>query len=141
VKIDITGVSDLADLRVRFNKHYVARFGHVTERGATEVIALHSVASARIPPPDIAQLARKIEARPEVTSRRSTFFASLNRAVDTAVYSRWNLPLGWSAHGPAVIEEYGSTTVVGPYDDFEIGQLGEITIHINRRAGKQDVVT
>jgi N-methylhydantoinase A len=61
--------------------------------------------------------------------------------VDTAVYSRWNLPLGWSGRGPAVIEEYGSTTIVGPHDDFEIGQLGEITIHIDRRAGKQDVVT
>jgi N-methylhydantoinase A len=141
VKIDITGVSELADLRVRFSEHYVARFGHVNERGATEVIALHSVASARIPRPDIAQLARKIEARPGAAAMRSTFFASLGRAVDTAVYSRWNLPLGWSGHGPAVIEEYGSTTIVGPHDDFEIGQLGEITIHIDRRAGREDGVT
>jgi len=112
----------------------VSRFGHVNEHGATEVIALHGVASARIPRPDIAQLARKIEARPESTARRSTFFASLigpwtRRSILAGIYR-----LVGRATALPVIEEYGSTTIVGPYDDFEIGQLGEITIHIDRRA-------
>jgi N-methylhydantoinase A len=138
VKIDITSVSDVVDLRRRFNTHYAARFGHVNEHAAIEVVALHSVAITRIARPDIAHLARKVETRSEPVTLRSTFFASLNRAIDTPVYSRWNLPLGWFSHGPAVIEEYGSTTIVGPRDDFEIGQLGEIIIHVDRRAGEHD---
>jgi hypothetical protein len=30
--------------------------------------------------------------------------------------------------GPAVIEEYGTSTVVAPGDPFSIGRLGEIRI-------------
>jgi N-methylhydantoinase A/oxoprolinase/acetone carboxylase beta subunit len=36
---------------------------------------------------------------------------------------------GFRGGGPAVIEEYGSTTVVWPGDRFEIGELHEIRIH------------
>jgi N-methylhydantoinase A/oxoprolinase/acetone carboxylase beta subunit len=36
---------------------------------------------------------------------------------------------GFGASGPAVIEEYGSTTVIWPGDRFEIGALHEIRIH------------
>jgi N-methylhydantoinase A len=37
---------------------------------------------------------------------------------------------GFSGKGPAVIEEYGSTTLIWPDDKFEIGKLGEIRITI-----------
>ena len=40
---------------------------------------------------------------------------------------------GFSAAGPAVIEEYGSTTLVWPDDRFEIGALHEIHIHCGHR--------
>ena len=36
---------------------------------------------------------------------------------------------GFAANGPAMIEEYGSTTLVWPGDRFEIGELHEIRIH------------
>ena len=39
---------------------------------------------------------------------------------------------GFQGEGPALIEEYGSTTLVWPGDSFEIGTLGEIRI----RCGK-----
>ena len=35
--------------------------------------------------------------------------------------------------GPAVIEEYGSTTLIGPGDRFEVGRLGELRISIRPR--------
>ena len=40
-----------------------------------------------------------------------------------------------AANGPAVIEEYGSTTLIGPADRFTIGELGEITIRIGGESG------
>jgi N-methylhydantoinase A len=51
------------------------------------------------------------------------------------VFSRRALPIGFKADGPAVIEEYGSTTLISPADRFEIGPLGEIRIHIDQKAG------
>jgi N-methylhydantoinase A len=48
--------------------------------------------------------------------------------LDTAVYDRYALAAGFRAAGPAVLEEYGSTTVVWPGDAFTIGAMGEIRI-------------
>jgi N-methylhydantoinase A/oxoprolinase/acetone carboxylase beta subunit len=39
---------------------------------------------------------------------------------------------GFNGVGPAVIEEYGSTTLVWPGDSFEIGALHEIRIQCSR---------
>jgi N-methylhydantoinase A/oxoprolinase/acetone carboxylase beta subunit len=44
------------------------------------------------------------------------------RLADAQIYSRDALEPGFSGTGPAVIEEYGSTTLVWPGDKFEIGR-------------------
>jgi N-methylhydantoinase A len=48
--------------------------------------------------------------------------------VETRIYDRDGLAPGFTADGPAVIEEYGSTTLVWPGDRFEIGPMREIRI-------------
>jgi N-methylhydantoinase A/oxoprolinase/acetone carboxylase beta subunit len=48
--------------------------------------------------------------------------------LDTMIFRRDALKPGLSVAGPAIIEEYGSTTVVWPGDRFEVGALGEIRI-------------
>ena len=48
--------------------------------------------------------------------------------MEAAVYDRAALEPGFSAAGPALIEEYGSTTLVLPGDRFTIGRLHEIRI-------------
>ena len=59
---------------------------------------------------------------------RPVYFAQTQRFVDCAVYDRFALVPGKHLRGPAVIEEYGSTTLIGPDDTFTIGTLGEIRI-------------
>jgi N-methylhydantoinase A len=63
--------------------------------------------------------------------RRPVYFAEGGGRMDGLVYQRRELPAGFEGRGPALIEEYGSTTVVGPNDHFEIGPLGEIRIQID----------
>ena len=53
--------------------------------------------------------------------------------LDTGVYDRYALPAGFAAPGPAVLEEYGSTTIVWPGDRFAIGTLDEIRIDCTSR--------
>jgi N-methylhydantoinase A len=48
--------------------------------------------------------------------------------LETTVYDRYALAVGFRGVGPAVLEEYGSTTVVWPGDTFTIGAMGEIRI-------------
>jgi len=50
--------------------------------------------------------------------------------MDVPVYRRADLPAGFQLAGPAVIEEYSSTTVLGPSDRLVVGELGELDITI-----------
>jgi N-methylhydantoinase A len=45
-----------------------------------------------------------------------------------AVYRREDLPAGFRGHGPAVVEEYGATTVVEGGFSFEVDRLGNLVM-------------
>ena len=52
------------------------------------------------------------------------------RAATVAEISgaRYALGADFAGQGPALIVEYGSSTMIGPRDTFQIGNLGEIRI-------------
>jgi N-methylhydantoinase A len=104
------------------------------ERAAVEIVSLHCVAIAETPRPALEDLARRTEAPHDPPPVRKVYFPEIGASVETQVFLRWNLPIGYKGSGPAVVEEYGSTTVIGPWDTFEVGVLGEIAISID--AGK-----
>jgi N-methylhydantoinase A len=45
-----------------------------------------------------------------------------------ALYRRGDLPAGFAASGPAIVEEYGSTTVVEAGFDLEVDRLGNLVL-------------
>jgi N-methylhydantoinase A len=57
---------------------------------------------------------------------RAVYFGSAFR--DTPIYDRASLPSGGRISGPAVIEEFGSTTVVFPGQDVEVDPHGILVI-------------
>ena len=52
------------------------------------------------------------------------------------MYRRDALPPGGVIEGPAVIEEFGATTVIGPGDTLRVGSLGELDIALDLIAVK-----
>ena len=52
--------------------------------------------------------------------------------IDADIHDRASLSPGFKGQGPALIEEYGSTTLVWPGDRFEVGDLGEIRLQCGR---------
>jgi N-methylhydantoinase A len=93
-----------------------------------EFVGLGLTAYARIERPKLEGLRPVIEAGPAgPAATRPVHFGGAGR-IDAPILRRNRLPIGYRAVGPAVIEEYGSTTIVGPSDSFEIGALGEIRI-------------
>jgi N-methylhydantoinase A len=60
---------------------------------------------------------------------RRVYIGDAGGWIDAQIFNRDAVEPGFGAAGPAVIEEYGSTTVVLPGDRFEIGALREIRIH------------
>lgn len=53
------------------------------------------------------------------------------RAVETPFFHRNRLPVGFGAEGPAIIEQYDSTTAVPPGMAFRVDEIGNIRIQIN----------
>lgn len=127
-----TAVADDADIpaiRKTFEDIYRQRYGYVEPNSPIEIVSLSVTALADLNGPALDQL------RPPAGSggtseptTRPVYFQETGRRVDTPVYKRADLPPEFAAVGPAVIEEYGTSTVVAPGDAFSIGRLGEIRI-------------
>ena len=130
VKVTIQSL-DSELLRQTFMDTYKARYGHAIANAEVEIVSVHSTVQVQTARPNLAKLAGKQAPNsvPQPTTR-PIFFAEKNAFVAAKVFSRDSLPVGFSSSGPCVIEEYGSTTVVGPADTFEVGTLGEIRITI-----------
>ena len=126
---------DPATLRAGFDALYLKRFGHSEPGNPLEVVAVHVAGFAGVDKPLVEGLwAAPATPDTEGTVREVSFGAAGRRP--TRVLRRDGLPAGYAAPGPALIEEYGSTTLVGPHDRFEVGALGELRIHVGREAGR-----
>ncbi|HML06996.1 MAG TPA: hydantoinase/oxoprolinase family protein [Xanthobacteraceae bacterium] len=80
--------------------------------------------------PSVPELARKTDKPPQSRSR-PVYFDGKYR--DTAVYEREALAAGFQLDGPAIVEEFGSTTVVFPGQHLDVDAHGILII---RAAGK-----
>ena len=130
-RIEIEAGGNRGSLREAFNAGYLRRYGHVDTHAPVEFVGLVLTAAVGLDRPRLDQLRPKPIVGAVIEPRqRKVHFPGLGW-VDAPVYSRSALPAGFAASGPAIIEEYGSTTVVLPKDRFRVGDLGEITIAID----------
>jgi N-methylhydantoinase A len=81
--------------------------------------------------PDIPKLPARSGATPARKEVRPVYFDGAFR--DTPVYDRAALPPGVKLEGPAVVEEFGSTTVVFPGQSLEVDPYGMLIVRSNRR--------
>jgi N-methylhydantoinase A len=131
IKVPVSGLKDAEQIRAAFERDYKRRYGHADAKAPAEFQALHLSAFARLKQPEIARLPRAAsKTRPAQTRR--IYIGNAGGWLDAQIFHRDALEPGFSATGPAVIEEYGSTTVVWPGDRFEVGELHEIRIQCTR---------
>jgi N-methylhydantoinase A len=129
IKIPLLEGDDAATLRARFDQQYLRRYGHANAAAEAEIVVLHSLATLHMKRPDIDKLARPADRGvPAERQIRPVFFLEQDRFLSTQIYERSALKPGWRGRGPALIVEYGSSTLIGPDDAFTIGKLGEIDI-------------
>jgi N-methylhydantoinase A len=131
IKVPISGLVEPAAIRAAFDRDYKRRYGHADSRAAAEVQTLHLSAFIRLQRPDLKWLPRA-PAAPAGAQIRSVYFGETGGTMNAQVYDRTSLAPGFRAEGPALIEEYGSTTLIWPRDRFEIGALGEIRIAVQQ---------
>ena len=135
IRVGIEGVADSADLRRRFDETYRKRYGRTDPEAPIEIVSLRITALGHVEGPDLRALHRAPKAaRAEPRTLRDVFFASVGAKLKTSIYTRYDLPIGLECEGPAVIEEFGATCVIGPGDRLRVGKFGELQIAVVKRS-------
>lgn len=115
-----------AAVRDRFHEVHQTRFGYHDADLALEIVnarlaaTAHSTAPPLPAPPPCKEPAR-------IGTRAVIFDAD---AVDCPIYRRESLAPGDRIAGPAIIQEYASTTVLFPEDCAEVTHSGELLIRL-----------
>ncbi len=125
------------DVEQRFHEAYQARFGNTLTGQRIEIVNWRVEASAASPETPSTGTARSPMQPDSATPRnRPAFFPDLNAFVSTPVIGLDALQQGEVAHGPALIEQAGSTIVVGPGDTYMLDAFGNVRISVGARTGQ-----
>jgi N-methylhydantoinase A len=116
----ITGLVDA------FNAAHLKTFGyHYAGQQKIEMVNFCVSGFGVIDRPSIPRLDSAVPGAPKHGSR-PVFFGSAFR--DTPIHQRNALPAGFRLTGPAVVEEFGSTTVVFPGQELEVDPHGILIV-------------
>jgi len=105
-----------------FHKRHREIYGYGAEEESVEFVSVRLRAVGLIPKPRLRE-SEKIEG-PSDPGSRSIFFETAGEWVETPIHDRVRLGVGFSMSGPAIIEQYDSTTVVYPGWRVEVDRLG-----------------
>ncbi|MES2944409.1 MAG: hydantoinase/oxoprolinase family protein [Pseudomonadota bacterium] len=128
VRVSCPGPLDAQALHNSFTEVYISRFGQANPQCEVEVLGVRLGARAEVPSPEMAALITLPQAGtlPQPKGSRRVVFGA--QAVQAPVWPREALPAGFQLTGPAIIEEYSSTTVLLPGDRATVGVFGELMI-------------
>ncbi|TAK81996.1 MAG: hypothetical protein EPO20_23255 [Betaproteobacteria bacterium] len=131
IKVLIYDGEDARTVHERFVSAYRKRYGYADPMNPVEVVGMRVVGIVLTAKPDL----RSLHAAPRAGMKgplehREVLHLSFGQRHRTPVYVRENLAIGTRIDGPAVIEEFGSTTVIGPGDTLVVGGLGELDVKL-----------
>jgi N-methylhydantoinase A len=122
---------DPAALKEHFDREHMKRYEFNAPKEPAEIVSLHSSIIGRMPKPASKALG-KAKAAAKKPARRKVYFTEATGYVDTPVYARSALVAGQRIKGPALVEEYASTTVIFQGDSLEVSKFGDLVIKIAR---------
>jgi N-methylhydantoinase A len=122
-------------VKALFDAEHLRRYGTHAPEERAEIVSLRVAVSGLMKKPPLERIARggAAPARSALRGRRKVYFAEAGRAVATPVYLRDALRAGNRIHGPALVEEDASTTVLLPGDRLRVDELGNLDIEVGRR--------
>jgi N-methylhydantoinase A len=133
-KIDLRYVGQSYELTIpageglleRFHVEHDRTYGFSAPEEPVEVVSLRLTSVGAIVKPPARPLAHGGPAEPKET--RPVYFAESSGFVDCPIYDRYPLPAGATFAGPAIVEEFDSTTVVHPGFAVRVDDLGNLVI-------------
>ena len=122
------------DLRTRFDSVYWKRFRVELSDNRARIVNVNCSVIGERAPVNLVGLIDASGRKPiaEPTSRRMVVFDGVSQ--DTPIYWRDHLPAEAILDGPAVIEQFDTTTLLPPGDRLESRTDGNLIIHIGAGA-------
>ena len=121
------GEAGKGELARRFHEAHGRLYGHTAEDESMEIVNYRARCTGRLPKMTFAAAPSADDpARPE--SRRSALFPGSDAPVEAPVYRRADLAPGFRIPGPAIVEEYTSTTVVYPSFELSVDAHGNLRL-------------
>jgi len=132
--VELFRSEDRDGIKRRFDAVHETRYGYSAPAEKAEIVSLRSAITGLMRKPQFERIAAGDAAPPAAALRgtRPVYFAEAGRHLDTPTYDRAALVAGNRISGPALVEEYASTTVVHPGDTVEVDAFGDLVIAILR---------
>ncbi|MBT9291555.1 hydantoinase/oxoprolinase family protein [Prosthecodimorpha staleyi] len=133
---DLFDRRDIAGIKRRFDEVHQQRYGYASPDERAEIVSLRVSVVGEIDKPNLAPIDRAGDPSPEVAliDRRPVEFGVLGGRILTPIYHRDRLTAGHVVDGPALIQEYASTTVVAPGDRVTVDALGNLQIEVETKS-------
>jgi N-methylhydantoinase A len=125
---DLVRARDTQGIKAAFDAAHEERYGYASADEGAEIVSLRVSIIGELAKPFPPKLGKGATPRP--TSRPVCFTG--DGFVDTQVFSRPALKAGNRIDGPALVEEYGSTTVVPPGASLAVDDFGNLRIEVER---------
>lgn len=128
------GAALLIGLSQRFVDAHRRLFGHGDAGAPLELVTVRVRSIAAVARPAFPTVAAGSAATP--LARRQTQFVSTDGAVATPVFDRDTLPAGVRVAGPAIVEEWTTTTLIPPGWTAEIDAIGNLIMNSDANGGR-----
>jgi N-methylhydantoinase A len=133
VDAEALAAGDIAKIRAAFDEIHDRRYGHQAPNEAVEIVNIRLTATgkrerSKFPPLPPATTDAVIETRTVI------FHHDAIAGIACTIYDRDRLGPGATISGPAVVQEYASTTVLFPGDEMVVSPSGEMIITIGAAA-------
>jgi N-methylhydantoinase A len=127
IKVPLDPAATPGTLEQAFADTYGRTYGHLNQRSSIEFVGVAVVVMGEIPKPPMLAV-RRPHPESRKAGRRAVFSAVCGRKVAMEILDRDSLQPGCLVEGPALIEEYGSTTMLDVGDRATVGAHGELSI-------------
>ena len=128
------GAASRTKLTAAFESAYREKFALTPPGVAVEFLNIRVSARAPVSGSEVVLQGRKgTGAAAALKGKRPAYFSETGGFVETAVYDRYRLGVGDEIQGPAVLEEEGSTLVVGPGATARVAATGNVILTLPAR--------
>jgi N-methylhydantoinase A len=123
---------DIAGIKARFDAVHQVRYGYASADESAEIVSLRLSVTGVIGKPSQAPMgAASGGVDAALIGVRPVEFGVLGGRIDTPIYAREKLSAGHEIRGPALIQEYASTTVLAPGDTLVVDRFGNLDISVD----------